>query len=155
MANSYNLALADARDELVYAHADEKRISLRISQLEAVIAQLEAIIATSAPASAPLFDAVKEPVEATKPTTSESAQVPLWKAIVAAMNGSKADFTVPMAYNALRRTGRNIESPNRLNIIRNTLIHKDEVFGRLEHGHYFVRGFENATQQKNLEDLSN
>ena len=41
------MALADARDALNYANMDLKRVSLRVSQLEALIAQLEALIAVS------------------------------------------------------------------------------------------------------------
>jgi len=146
MPKSFSLALEDAREELAYATHQAKNLNLRISQLEAVIAQLEALIASGAPAPTPLFDSVKEPVAATQPPALESS-VPLWKAIVAALNGDKSDFTVPQALKALERTGRHISSPNRLNIIRNTIIHKEDVFARLGEGHYCVRGFENADKE--------
>jgi hypothetical protein len=91
-----------------------------------------------------LFETAK-PIVAPVPTTAlterSSTQPPLWKAIINALNGKKADFTVPEALAALERNGRRMLSPNRLNIIRNTLI-QNKAFGRLSPGHYYVRGFE-------------
>jgi hypothetical protein len=142
MPQSYSIALKDAREELDQAISQKKSLDLRVAQLEAVIAQLQALVDSSpAPASKPLF----EPPARVQATGSPT---PLWKAIVDSLNGFKGNFTVPIAVKSLERTGRHIESKNRLNIVRNTLKQREDIFGRHEpekfgQGHYFVKGFEN------------
>ena len=141
MKSAYQTALAEAKEELVVVNREAKRLTLRSSQLEAVVAQLEALIASAEPSPVPLFDAASVPVPSAPPVAKEP-QLPLWKAIVAALNENKSDFTVPDAIKALERLGRRIESKHRLNIVRNTMIQRDDIFGRLATGHYFVRAFE-------------
>jgi hypothetical protein len=141
MKSAYQTALTEAREELVVVNREAKRLTLRASQLEAVVAQLEALIASAEPSPVPLFDAASVPVPSATPETKES-QLPLWKAILAALNENKGDFSVPDAIKALERTGRHIESKHRLNIVRNTMIQRDDIFGRHRTGRYFVRGFE-------------
>jgi hypothetical protein len=150
MQNPYKTALTQAREDLVAVSREAKRITLRLSQLEALVAQLEAIIASSEPSPVPLFDSASVSVSASA-TAAPEPQVPLWKAIVAALNGQKSDFTVPDALKALERNGRIIESKNRLNILRNTLIQRSDIFGRLTTGHYCVRGFEGEVHAEQAE----
>jgi hypothetical protein len=83
----------------------------------------------------------------------QSETQPLWKAIINAMNGKKSDFTVPDALAALERTGRHINSPNRLNIVRNTLI-QNKAFRRISPGHYCVVGYESLQTRSNEEEVS-
>jgi hypothetical protein len=151
MAEIYYKTLDEARFELHCATQEAKRLTLRISQLEALIAQLEALIGSSLPASAPLFEEPR-PSLAVASQDRTAAQIPLWKAIIAALNGKKADFSVPEALAALERNGRHIESPNRKNIVRNTLIQRDDLFGRLGTGHYFVRGYEGTVIHEEMEN---
>ncbi len=154
--DAYRLAIDQAKDELTDARERLKALTLRVSQLESVVTQLEALTAAASPARGPmLFDAQVNnpktgpfsgyfPVGTTIVTgriidtdwplkapanTPVEPPPPLWKAIVNALNGKKSDFTVPEAIAALERTGRHVASPNRLNIVRNTLIHS-KAFGR-------------------------
>ena len=157
--DAFRLALEQGTKELETAKSQQRVLAFRISQLEAIVAQLSAFIAknpTDIPAipsmfgsSAKLFDSAEQavaaisPIQASIPQTVEAPEkVPLWKAIINALNGNKGDFSVPQAVKALERIGRIIESKNRLNIVRNTLIQRDDIFGRFGNGHYFVRGFE-------------
>jgi hypothetical protein len=124
-----------------------KGIQLRIAQLDSLVAQLEALTGPPKPESGQLFETPKPslpPVVVSPAKEVPQAQIPLWKAIVNSLNGKKGDFTVPEAIAALERTGRHIESPNRTQIVRNTLI-QNKNFGRLEvPGHYYVVGFEDT-----------
>ena len=146
--DAYRLAIEQARKELTEAQQKLKVITLRVSQLESLVTQLEALtLANAEPASPSLFsqDTVAPTVSAAaKPVTvlQTEAQPSLWKAIINALNGKKGDFTVPEAIAALERTGRHIASPNRVNIVRNTVIQNQKAFGKLSTGHYFVRGYE-------------
>lgn len=148
--NAYQLALEQGRKELEEAQRQQRLLNLRVSQLEALVTQLQAFI-SKGETDAPLFDGQGPNNLAPAPEASRNqpgGDVPIWKAIINALNGMKSDFTVPDALKALRRTGRDIPSRNRLNIIRNTLIHKEEVFGRHGKGHYYVRGFENQDREQ-------
>jgi hypothetical protein len=157
--NAYQLALEQAKKELADAQSQQRQLSLRISQLEAIVTQLHAfIVKGNANAPSPLFEAVAatttaqdtgaQPESIAAPVASSAGDLPpLWKAILTALNGDKADFTVPQAVRALERNGRIIHSHNRLNIVRNTLIQREDLFGKHDPalfgpGHYFVRGFE-------------
>lgn len=143
--DAFQLALEQGEKALADAQNQQKKLALEISQLEAIVTQLRAYLGRGGNGSTPLFNA-KEPIVAAvtppTPTNQTENRPPLWKAIVNALNGKKGDFSVPEALHALERTGRIIESQNRLNIIRNTLIQREDIFGRLGTGHYFVRGFE-------------
>jgi hypothetical protein len=147
--DAYSLALDQARKELVDAQSKLKALMLRVSQLESFVAQAEALMGGELkPISQDLFEASREHTAvppSVASTVQSGDQPPIWKAIINALNGKKGDFTVPEALAALERTGRHIQSPNRLNIIRNTIIQRDKEFGRLGIGHYFVRGFQNTT----------
>jgi len=150
--DAYELALEQARKELTEAQTAQRHIALRVAQLEAVVTQLQALIAKgSAGTSAPLFDSSASAGESPAPASpqrTEIAEWPLWKAIINALNGQKGDFTVPQALKALERNGRTVPSRNRLNIIRNTLIQRNDLFGRSATGHYFVRGFEGPQREE-------
>ena len=152
--DAYGLALDQARKELAAAQPTLKALMLRVSQLESFVAQAEALTGgkPSVPSSSSptLFEASKPPVAnapVAVPSDKTTTQPPLWKAIINALNGKKGDFTVPDALEALERTGRRIESQNRMNIIRNTIIQRKNEFGRLKTGHYFVRGFEIGNEE--------
>jgi multidrug resistance efflux pump len=150
MPEPYTLALSKARAELEAANQEVKAANLRISQLEAVIAQLEALIASAKPVpmSLSFFEERPEHGDILPANKVLGPPVPLWKAIVSALNGKKADFTVPDACAALDRTGRFINSPNKKSIVRNALKQKPEMFVKLpEMGHYRVRGFEEKTEE--------
>jgi hypothetical protein len=155
--NAYQLALDQARTELAEAQRQQRLLNMRVSQLEALVTQLNSFIGRGATQSAPLFEA-SMPTTVVIPTLSaapesepQSAEVPIWKALMSALTDrEKADFTVPQALEALTRTGRVIASRNRLNIIRNIVIGKDHIFGRLETGHYFVRGYEKEDEEKEV-----
>jgi len=145
--DAYRLAIDQARTELAEAQQKLKALTLRVSQLESVVTQLEALTVTSSIPKLPTqFELPKPsvpaaPASVTVPANTPEVQPPLWKAIINALNGKKSDFTVPDALAALERTGRRIASPNRLNIIRNSLI-QNKAFGRLGTGHYYVVGYE-------------
>lgn len=148
--DAYELALQQARKELADGRDAQRRIAFRVSQLEAIVTQLQALIAKgNANSPSPLFDSTDVTDAPAMPVgqAEEAANWPLWKAIINALNGLKGDFTVPQALKALERNGRTIESRNRLNIIRNTLIQREDIFGRLGTGHYFVRGFEQKKEE--------
>lgn len=158
--DAYRLALDQGRKELAQAQQSLKALSLRVSQLESIIAQLEVFTGGNEPVPAPsLFEApesrlppVQNLVQVEHPSVQQpSVQAPLWKAIINALNGKKSDFTVPEAVAALERTGRRMLSPNRLNIVRNTVI-QNKAFGRLSTGHYYVRGFEIDVQERKTEE---
>jgi hypothetical protein len=144
--NHYQSALNDARIEIESAKKEAEAINLRISQLEAFIANAAALIGNSRPRTAPLFEAVKVAVPALVEPKMESPG-PLWKAIVTALNGKKGNFTIPEAVSALERNGRTIQSKNKVQIVRNTVIHKESIFGKLEVGHYYVKGYQEAPHQ--------
>lgn len=151
--DAFELALEHGLKELDDARRRQRLINLRVEQLEAIVAQLRAFTTSdignvAAPPS--LFDSSQQLRAATFPDQSEKcdSSVPLWKAILNALNGSKSDFTVPEALRALERTGRTIASKNRLNIVRNTILQKEEIFGKLSAGHYYVRGFERAEHER-------
>jgi hypothetical protein len=145
--DAYRLAIDQARTELAESQQKLKALTLRVSQLESVVTQLEALTAMGIiPAPSSQFELPKPSVPLAPPATASPVKVPevqppLWKAVINALNGKKGDFTVPDALAALERTGRRIGSPNRLNIIRNTLI-QNKAFGRLGTGHYYVVGYE-------------
>jgi hypothetical protein len=163
--DAYQLAINQAKEELAEAQQKLKMLTLRVSQLESVVTQLEALTAAGSRERerGPLFALDGEILKSNLPRLSfqphdggaaqwsstlttavplpAEPQPPLWKAIINALNGQKSDFTVPQALAALERTGRHIKSPNKLNIIRNTLIHS-KAFGRLGSGHYHVVGYE-------------
>jgi hypothetical protein len=150
--DAYRLALEQGEKELAEAQTQYRKLTLRVSQLEALVAQLRAFVSKGGITDAPLFgfaEAKVTTVTAPPPASQEESRPPLWKAIINALNGDKGDFTVPQALHALERTGRIIESQNRLNIIRNTLIQRENVFGRLGTGHYFVRGHESVQHEQN------
>jgi len=160
--DAYQLAIDQARTELAQAQQKLKALTLRVSQLESVVTQLEALTVAHVTPKTPLLfnastasipNALAVPIA---PTNTSEVQPPLWKAIVNALNEKKSDFTVPDALAALERTGRSIGSPNRLNIIRNTLIH-NKAFGRLGVGHYYVMGYEETntnTSEKEATDVT-
>jgi hypothetical protein len=150
--DAYQLAIEQARKELSEAQAKLKSLNLRVSQLEAVVAQLEALTTPKSPSPNPAQLGMVENAPSLAglakivlPTTADTQ--PLWKAIINALNGKKSDFTVPDALHALERTGRYISSPNRLNIVRNTLI-QNKAFRRISAGHYCVIGFENNANEE-------
>lgn len=147
--DAYHLAIEQARQELAEAQLRLKSLTLRVSQLEAVVTQLEALTApkTASPDASQLGIAALNsapPLSLVAPSAHQSDIQPLWKAIINALNGKKSDFTVPDALAALERTGRHINSPNRLNIVRNTLI-QNKAFRRIKQGHYCVLGYEAFT----------
>ena len=79
--------------------------------------------------------------------------VPLWRAIIASLNGKKGDFTVPDALTALERAGRFINSPNKKSIIRNALKQKPDKFRRLPvAGHYAVRDNDHHAENEEAEN---
>lgn len=154
--DAYHLAIEQARKELAEAQLKLKSLTLRVSQLEAVVTQLEALTApkTASPDPSQLgIVALTSALNLVAPTAQQIDLQPLWKAIINALNGKKADFTVPDALAALERTGRRINSPNRLNIVRNTLI-QNKAFRRISPGHYCVVGYEAFTSHSNDEEAS-
>jgi hypothetical protein len=156
--DAYGLALDQARKELDEAQPKLKALMLRVSQLESFVAQAEALTGgNKSPTSASLFEEAMPTVPALLIAASAdqaTAPPPLWKAIINALDGKKGDFTVPEALGALARTGRLIESQNRMNIIRNTIIQRKREFGRLKTGHYFVRGFERTDISANEKEAT-
>jgi multidrug resistance efflux pump len=150
--DAYRLALEQGEKELAEAQNLYRKLALRISQLEAIVTQLRAFVVKGGSADTPLFD-TSTPIVTAAATGANvndaENRAPLWKAIINALNGQKGDFTVPNALKALERTGRIIESKNRLNIIRNTLIQRNDLFGKLGTGHYFVHGFEKKNSEEN------
>jgi hypothetical protein len=153
--DAFQLALAQGREELLKAQQTLKEMNLRVSQLESVVTQLEALTAGAATSdsskpNAPTLFETPRTIIATGRVVAHAGRVgiqpPLWRAIINALNGKKANFTVPEALAALERNGRRMLSPNRLNIIRNTLI-QNKAFGRLSPGHYYVKGFETEIQE--------
>jgi hypothetical protein len=152
MSNPYQLALAAAKNELGTVQQEAKRLTLRVSQLEALVAQLDALISSSTPITPFFPEMVGDGVPALPANRLEAPQ-PLWKAIIAALNGKKGDFTVPDAIAALERTGRHIVSPNRVNIVRNTLI-QNKAFSRIGSGHYRVIGHEEMPNEKEATEVT-
>lgn len=146
--DAYRLALEAARSELAGTQQRLKSLTLRVSQLESVVAQLEAITGDTGTPPVPSlpFQAPQQTI-ATTPIAPIFDKVPLWKAIINALNGKKGNFTVPEAIAALERTGRHIISQNRVNIVRNTLI-QNKAFARIEPGRYCVVGYEDKTSEK-------
>jgi hypothetical protein len=146
--DAYRLALEQARSELAGTQQKLKSLTLRVSQLESVVAQLEAITGdTGTPLIPSLPFQPPQQAIATTPIAPILDKVPLWKAIINALNGKKGNFTVPEAIAALERTGRHIISENRVNIVRNTLI-QNKAFARIASGHYCVVGYEDRTNEK-------
>lgn len=155
--DAYRLALEQGEKELAEAQNQHRRIALRVSQLEALVTQLRAFVVKGGSVDTPLFDSSTPTVTAVVPGATVNTadnRAPLWKAIITALNGQKGDFTVPNALMALERTGRIIESKNRLNIIRNTLIQRNDLFGKLGTGHYFVHGFEKKNSEENEKEAT-
>jgi hypothetical protein len=147
--NAYQLALDPARMELADAQRQQRSLNLRVSQLEALVSQLQSFLGQGTIHNTPLFevatqDSVPTPVQPVSPNADpHPGDPPIWKALMSALTDrEKADFTAPQALEALTRTGRRIPSQNRLNIVRNILIGKENIFGRFGTGHYFVRGYE-------------
>jgi hypothetical protein len=143
----YTLALAKARTELEAANQEVRAANLRISQLESIIAQLEGLIASAKPVTASLFSKEDHAHLDAQFPEPKGPPPPLWKAIIAGLNGKKADFTVPDACAALDRTGRFISSPNKKSIVRNALRQKPDTFIKLSEGHYGVRGFVSSEEE--------
>jgi hypothetical protein len=153
--DAYRLALDQGREELAEAQKSLKVLTLRVSQLESIVAQLEAFTGGNTPTSDPfqleIPRLVSTPVQTSSALQRTSVPPPLWKAIINALNGKKGNFTVPEAIAALERTGRHIFSENRTNIVRNTLI-QNKAFGRLSPGHYYVMGYEEGIATNDKED---
>jgi hypothetical protein len=157
--DAYTLALIQARKELEEAKQQFKIYSLRVSQLESFVAQAEALTTAMLPPASPsLFEEKKLSTQAALLVTPEDqgGQIPLWRAIINSLNEKKSSFSVPDAIAALARTGRHIESENRLSIVRNALKQKPDKFKRIAVGVYCVIGFEvNAGEgTKEKEDSS-
>jgi hypothetical protein len=149
--DAYRLAIEQARKELAEAQQKLKTFSLRVSQLESLVAQLEAITLNAQEALPPpnLFELTARMPEPAAGIHSKPEPPPLWRAIINALNGKKSGFTVPEAIAALERTGRHIASPNRSNIVRNTVIH-NKAFGRLGSGRYYVLGYLTTGNEKEV-----
>jgi hypothetical protein len=150
MVDPYKSALLQARQDLTAAAQEAKRLTLRVAQLEAVVAQLEALISSSPPSPVPLFEAasISVPERKVNAVPKDTPATPLWKAIVAALNGKKGDFTVPDALAALERNGRHVESPNRKNIVRNTLKQREDIFAKIGVGRFCVKGYEGQVHEE-------
>ncbi len=130
----YVQALAKAKTELAALSIQFENISRRKAQLEAFIANTEPLIplteeAASAPLrSTPLF-----------PASPKELHVPIWKSIVLSINGKGENFSVNDALAALVRIGRGIESPNRVQIVRNVLMKKTDNFEQIAPGRFKVK----------------
>jgi hypothetical protein len=151
METAYESALREARSELAAAKAQRETLDLRIERLEAFIIHAAAL---ASPRTAPLFESVSVPV----PTPIAGGGVsdgPLWKVLIAALNGKKGRFTVPEAVAALDRIGRKINSKNRGTIVRNAIKDKPSLFGRYSEGQYFVRGYEVPPHSESSEEEGN
>lgn len=138
MSNEYQSALKKARTDLADAKMQRDSLAMLIERLEAFIAHAEVL---AGPRTAPLFENAHVPVPEPLPAPN-SAQEPIWKALVTGLNGKKGRFTVPEGLAALDRIGRKINSKNRATIVRNAIKDKPSVFGKYSEGVYYVRGYE-------------
>lgn len=139
----YSRALAEAKSELEAVVYEIGKLSKRQQQLEALIANLTPLL----PQANPSLNF--PPVKPTPPVVSEAQQSqPIWKSIVQAINGKAAEFTVRDAIEGLERIGRGVESPNRVQIIRNALVRKDDVFVQIAPGKFAVKGQEKEAPEE-------
>jgi hypothetical protein len=130
----YVQALTKAKQELAGLNLQFDTLRRRKEQLEAFIANTEPLLPDPVKAageqplrSKPLFD------------TPKQAPVPIWKSIVVSINGKADSFSVNDAIAALLRIGRPVESPNRVQIVRNVLMKKTENFEQTAPGRFRVK----------------
>jgi hypothetical protein len=142
MKSAYSEALRQARADLSEL---QRRFDDEKYGLETVIAALEmmasldrgdsAVIISQVPAApswpgGKVWDAFDEEHEG----KTIKGEAPLWQRIEAAMKTRKQPFTVSEVIEALAQGGFNIDSENRVRIVRNAMVQKDEIFGKVGRG---------------------
>lgn len=72
---------------------------------------------------------------------------PLWQSAAYAMRGRQEPFTVGDVLSAMKHEGVEIASPNRVQIMRKTLLHKPTVFKKVEErGKFMLQPEENEKE---------
>jgi hypothetical protein len=132
MASVYEMALSNAKGELHTIRKQFDELAQRKEKLENFIAITEALMGPSAQAQLPL------PVPDRAPMAQESDRTPLWKMIKFAINGDGNAFSVSDAIAALERIGKPVTSPNKMQIVRNAIMKRGDVFRKLSAGTYCV-----------------
>ena len=132
MATVYEMALSNAKSELQSIRKQFDTLAQRKEKLENFIAITESLMGPSAQAELPL------PVLDRGPAVREGEKVPLWKTIKFAINGEGNAFSVSDALAALERIGKPVTSPNKMQIVRNAIVKREDVFRKLSAGTYCV-----------------
>lgn len=135
------MALSNATAELQSIKGQFDSLARRKEQLEAFIADARALI--GAPAQLRLTAIVAPAVP-----NGNDTNAPLWKQIKFAINGKANAFSVSDAIDALKRIGKPVASPNRIQIVRNAIIKRPDTFRKLSPGMYTVVQSEVEENQK-------
>jgi len=138
----YARALTEARNQLRDLRVEIEGMVKLSAQLEAFIANAEPLVPEPDKASPVLEFPTAENREESSGIKVETPQMPLWKLLTLAINGKGLSFSVKDALEALERIGRPITSPNKFQIVRNAILHKENVFRQIGPGLYAVRKVE-------------